>query len=215
MEEFGGVYKIIADGPYCDLYFEDGTKKTESKTLKKVIELNPDLFLRLNRKVAVNIGFIKDISESQVILKNNQSFEFSRRRKPILNMKKLALLFIFSTISLISFSQIKEPENKVLTVKKVVKVGAKFYIEESTTTTNYKELKTDVLFEAEKDTQDELTDKAEELRAIELSKQKKAERQERNKLLKDAISKGFEPEIKTLEEKERVEKIKSKLGIKK
>jgi len=33
--------------------------------------------------------------------------------------------------------------------------------------------------------------------------------------LKDAISKGFEPEIKTLEEKERVEKIKSKLGIKK
>jgi hypothetical protein len=85
LEEFGGVYKIIADGPYCDLYFEDGTKKTESKTLKKVIELNPDLFLRLNRKVAVNIIFIKDISESQVILKNNQSFEFSRRRKPILN----------------------------------------------------------------------------------------------------------------------------------
>lgn len=215
MEEFGGVYKIIADGPYCDLYFEDGTKKTESKTLKKVIELNPDLFLRLNRKVAVNIGFIKDISESQVILKNNQSFEFSRRRKPILNMKKLALLFIFSTISLISFSQIKEPENKVLTVKKVVKVGAKFYIEESTTTTNYKELTSDLLLETERDSQDELNDKAEELRAIELSKQKKSERQERNKLLKDAISKGFELEIKTLEEKERVEKIKSKLGIKK
>ena len=102
-----------------------------------------------------------------------------------------------------------------MTVKKVVKVGAKFYIEESITTTNYKELTTDVLFEAEKDTKDELTDKAEELRAIELSKQKKTERQERNKLLKDAISKGFEPEIKTLEEKERVEKIKSKLGIKK
>ena len=85
MEEFGGVYKIIADGPYCDLYFEDGTKKTESKTLKKVIELNPDLFLRLNRKVAVNIGFIKDISESKVILKNNEIHYFSRRRKPKLN----------------------------------------------------------------------------------------------------------------------------------
>jgi len=83
--EFGEVYKLEADGPYCHLFFEDGTKKTESKTLKKVIELNPDLFLRLNRKVAVNIGFIKDISESQVILKNNQSFEFSRRRKPNLN----------------------------------------------------------------------------------------------------------------------------------
>jgi len=130
-------------------------------------------------------------------------------------MKKIFLLLILSVFSISLKAQILEPQSKVLTVKKVVKVGAKFYIEESTTTTNYKELKTDVLFEAEKDTQDELTDKAEELRAIELSKQKKAERQERNKLLKDAISKGFEPEIKTLEEKERVEKIKSKLGIKK
>ena len=83
--EFGEVYKLIADGPYCDLYFEDGTKKTQSKTLKKVIELNPDLFLRLNRKIAVNIGFIKDISESKVILMNNEIFEFSRRRKPKLN----------------------------------------------------------------------------------------------------------------------------------
>ena len=83
--EFGEVYKLIADGPYCDLYFEDGTKKTQSKTLKKVIELNPDLFLRLNRKIAVNIGFIKDISESKVILTNNEIFEFSRRRKPKLN----------------------------------------------------------------------------------------------------------------------------------
>jgi hypothetical protein len=130
-------------------------------------------------------------------------------------MKNIFLLLILSVFSISLKAQILEPQSKVLTVKKVVKVGTKFYIEESTTTTSYKELTTDVLFEAEKDTQDELTDKAEELRAIELSKQKKTERQERNKLLKDAISKGFEPEIKTLGEKERVEKIKSKLGIKK
>lgn len=130
-------------------------------------------------------------------------------------MKNLFLLLILSVFSISLKAQILEPQSKVLTVKKVVKVGTKFYIEESTTTTIYKELTSDVLFEAEKDTQYELTDKAEELRAIELSKQKKTERQERNKLLKDAISKGFEPEIKTLEEKERVEKIKSKLGIKK
>lgn len=88
-------------------------------------------------------------------------------------MKKIFLLLILSVFSISLKAQILEPQSKVLTVKKVVKVGAKFYIEESTTTTNYKELTTDVLFEAEKDTQDELTDKAEELRAIELSKQKK------------------------------------------
>lgn len=130
-------------------------------------------------------------------------------------MKNLFLLLILSVFSISLKAQILEPQSKVLTVKKVVKVGTKFYIEESTTTTIYKELTSDILFESERDTQDELNDKAEEQKAIELSKQKKAERQERNKLLKDAISKGFEPEIKTLEEKERVEKIKSKLGIKK
>lgn len=130
-------------------------------------------------------------------------------------MKKIFLLLILSVFSISLKAQILEPQSKVLTVKKVVKVGTKFYIEESTTTTIYKELTSDILFESERDTQDELNDKAEEQKAIELSKQKKAERQERNKLLKDAISKGFEPEIKTLEEKERVEKIKSKLGIKK
>lgn len=127
-------------------------------------------------------------------------------------MKKIFLLLILSVFSLSLKAQILEPQSKVLIVKKVVKVGAKFYIEESTTTTNYKELTTDVLFEAEKDTQDELTDKAEELRAIELSKQKKAERQERNKLLKDALKKGYEPDIRTLEEKERIDKIKSKIN---
>ncbi|MBK9936673.1 MAG: hypothetical protein IPP61_00420 [Cytophagaceae bacterium] len=97
-------------------------------------------------------------------------------------------------------------------MKKVVKVGAKFYIEESTTTTNYKELTSDLLLETERDSQDELNDKAEELRAIELSKQKKAERSERNKLLKDALKKGYGPEIRTLEEKERIDKIKSKIN---
>jgi len=127
-------------------------------------------------------------------------------------MKKIFLLLILSVFSLSLKAQILEPQSKVLTVKKVVKVGAKFYIEESTTTTNYKELTTDVLFEAERDTQDELNDKAEELRAIELSKQKKAERSERNKLLKDALKKGYGPEIRTLEEKERIDKIKSKIN---
>jgi hypothetical protein len=127
-------------------------------------------------------------------------------------MKKIFLLLILSVFSLSLKAQILEPQSKVLIVKKVVKVGAKFYIEESTTTTNYKELTSDLLLETERDSQDELNDKAEELRAIELSKQKKAERSERNKLLKDALKKGYGPEIRTLEEKERIDKIKSKIN---
>ena len=83
--EFGGVYKLVADGPYCQLYFIDGYKKTESKTLKKIIEISNNSFLRINRKIAINKNFIKDISESKVILTNNEIFEFSRRRKPKLN----------------------------------------------------------------------------------------------------------------------------------
>lgn len=127
-------------------------------------------------------------------------------------MKKIFLLLILSVFSLSLKAQILEPQSKVLIVKKVVKVGAKFYIEESTTTTNYIELTSDLLLETERDSQYELNDKAEELRAIELSKQKKAERSERNKLLKDALKKGYEPEIRTLEEKERIDKIKSKIN---
>lgn len=212
MEEFGEVYKLEADSNYTNLFFLDKLKKTEAKTLKKVIELNNNLFLRINRKTAISVSFIKDISESKVILKNNEIHYFSRRRKPILNMKKLALLIIFSAISLISFAQIKEPENKNITVKKVVKVGEKFYIETSQTTTTYQELKTELILGVENDKNEELRDEEEKNRVLNLVKEKKAERLEKNKLLKDALKKGYEPEIRTLEEKEMVDKIKAKIN---
>ena len=128
-------------------------------------------------------------------------------------MKKLSLLlFIFFRISIISFSQIKEPENKVLTVKKVVKFGPKFYIETSQTTTNYQELKTELLLAVKDDENEELRDEEEKNRALNLAKEKKAERLEKNKLLKDALKKGYEPEIRTIEEKEKIDKIKEKIN---
>ena len=127
-------------------------------------------------------------------------------------MNKILILLILSAFSISLKAQTNEPQSKILTVKKVVKIGTKFYIEESTTITNYKELTADLLFETERDTQDELNDKAEELKAAELSKQKKAERIERNKLLKDALKKGYEPDVKTFEEKQRVDKIKTKIN---
>lgn len=127
-------------------------------------------------------------------------------------MKKLALLLILSLVSLASFCQIKEPENKTLTVKKVVKVGDKFYIETSQTTTNYQELKTELLLGVENDENEELRDEEEKNRALDLAKQKKTERLEKNKLLKDALKKGYNPEIRTLEEKEKIDKIKAKIN---
>lgn len=127
-------------------------------------------------------------------------------------MKKLALLLILSLVSLASFCQIKEPENKTLTVKKVVKVGDKFYIETSQTTTNYQELKTELLLGVENDENEELRDEEEKNRALDLAKQKKSERLEKNKLLKDALKKGYNPEIRTLEEKEKIDKIKAKIN---
>lgn len=82
--EFGEVFKLVAHGPYCDFHFIDNSHKTETKTLKKVLEINPDVFLRINRKIAIRISFIKEISESAVILQNKEIYYFSRRRKPIL-----------------------------------------------------------------------------------------------------------------------------------
>lgn len=133
-------------------------------------------------------------------------------------MKKSILVFwIGAILSLLSradaIAQVSIPENKVLSVKKVVKVGGRFYVEESTTTINYTELTTEMLLEVEKEPSDDANDEAEKKRAEDEAKNRKAERQERNKLLKDALKRGYEPEVKTLEEKERVNKIKEKLKV--
>lgn len=120
----------------------------------------------------------------------------------------LTLIFSYS----VSFCQtIKEPESKTITVKKVVKIGTKFYIEESQTTTNYVELTTEKLLVVENDDKELESDEQEKKRISDENLRRKNERIERNKLLKDAIKKGFEPEVKTIEEKERVEKIKAKI----
>ena len=80
----GEVYKLVADGPYCDMFYINGTVKTATKTLKNMLEKKPELFLRMNRKVAVRIDCIVELTKERVILFNDEVFEFSRRRKPIL-----------------------------------------------------------------------------------------------------------------------------------
>lgn len=120
----------------------------------------------------------------------------------------LTLIFSYS----VSFCQTtKEPESKTITVKKVVKIGTKFYIEESQTTTNYVELTTEKLLAVENDDKELESDEQEKKRISDETLRRKNERIERNKLLKDAIKKGFEPEVKTIEEKKHVEKIKAKI----
>ena len=81
---YGEAYKLMADGPYCDIFYINGTVKTETKTLKKLLEKAPEVCLRMNRKVAVRKTCIVEMTVDRVVLNNNEVFEFSRRRKPIL-----------------------------------------------------------------------------------------------------------------------------------
>lgn len=81
MAEFGEIYKLVADGPYCFVFDFELNKKIETKTLKKIIELNPNVFLRVNRKEAININSIEKVENDLVFTKKNQVLKFSRRMK--------------------------------------------------------------------------------------------------------------------------------------
>lgn len=122
-------------------------------------------------------------------------------------MKKIFLLFAFV---LLAFSVNAQVNSETIT-KKVVKDGPKFYIETKTVKLEYTPVDFNILFLVENDSLEDAQDnilveqfKAERLRL-------KTERAERNKLLKDAIKKGYEPQTTSQQEIDRVNKIKSKL----
>ena len=119
-----------------------------------------------------------------------------------------ALLIWFASVS---FAQTAPPQGSTVTVKKVVKVGVKWYVETNTTTKSFSEITTQMLLGVENDTEEAARDSAEVARAEVLKKEKHAERVERNRLLKDALKKGYVPEIRTLEEKNKVDALKSRV----
>lgn len=112
-----------------------------------------------------------------------------------------------------AMAQTTVPAESDVTVKRVVKVGDKWYVETNRTTKTYQELTPDMLLEVQKEDQELAADDAEKKRVADEAAKKKLERAERNKLLKDALKKGYVPEVRTLEEQEKIDKIKKKLGV--
>jgi LytTr DNA-binding domain len=101
LEEFGEVYKLVADGPYCELHFlapspvesdtafrARGEVKVLTKTLKCLMEYRYSDFIRLNRKIAIRPDQVWSLSGVEVTLRNGETFKFSRRRFKQFNQTK-------------------------------------------------------------------------------------------------------------------------------
>ena len=74
--EFGGVYKIIADGPYCHLFFDDGTKKGYSQYITyEYRDSHKSYFLGANGGKGINlINLLMD--EKYGIKYHSEDFQF-------------------------------------------------------------------------------------------------------------------------------------------
>lgn len=128
-------------------------------------------------------------------------------------MKKTILLFILSAFSLITMAQ-SAPTTVSTSIKKTVQIDGKWYIETTDTYKSYTELNLQLLLKVEDEDQQSKQDDDEVLRIQAQRDKKKAERIEHNKLLREAIRKGYKPEATTIQELEKIKKINAKLGIK-
>lgn len=76
------IIRIEADENYSIIHLQGGKKITLAKTLKQFQSmLDPQFFLRPCRSHLINKRFLKNISESQVTLKNGVKLPISRRRR--------------------------------------------------------------------------------------------------------------------------------------
>lgn len=79
------ITRIEADGNYSTLYFQDGTKKVTSKTLKTYEEILPkSIFCRIHQSNILNLNFIKEYNKedgSFAVLNDGTKIAVSRRRK--------------------------------------------------------------------------------------------------------------------------------------
>jgi len=207
--EFGEAYKLEADGPYCHVYFET-QKKTLSKTLKKVLTENEGIFLRINRKYAVNVGKINGRTPDEVKLINNEILKFSRR------MKTKIILLLMCMLPMVIYAQVM-PKDTIIKKVKVIKQGTSFILEQSTETVTYKLLDGDYLLNYEnsldfnsKEQRKKMLDLENSMIAAEIIKEQ-AEKREVNKVLKAALRQGFNPQTNTLEGIEKLKKIKENI----
>ncbi len=78
------IVYIEADSNYCLIHLEDDTKRIASKCLKYIYDLlNPQEFLRVHRKYAINTKEIDVINfgESTIYLNNGSKVSMARSQK--------------------------------------------------------------------------------------------------------------------------------------
>lgn len=171
---------------------------------------NENVFLRINRKYAVNVAKIKDKTPDNVELMNNEIFKFSRR------MKTKILILLMCMMPMAIYAQVV-PKDTTIKKVKVIKQGAFFILEQSTETVTYKLLDAEYLLNYEnnsefnfKEQRKKMLEQENALIASEVLKVK-AEKREVNKVLKAALRQGFNPQANTLEGIEKLKKIKENI----
>ncbi|MDX9751174.1 MAG: LytTR family DNA-binding domain-containing protein [Flavobacteriales bacterium] len=77
------VSHCTADDNYTELHVQDGRRFVSARTLKEYEEmLTPVGFIRVHRSALVNRTMITHLDGSHVVLRNNDRFEVSRRKRP-------------------------------------------------------------------------------------------------------------------------------------
>jgi two-component system, LytTR family, response regulator len=79
------IHYIIADGAYSNIYTNESSYSV-AKTLKDIedLHLHDKKFIRINRGIIINAGFIKEYTKGQyfsITMKDEKVFEVSRRKK--------------------------------------------------------------------------------------------------------------------------------------
>lgn len=72
------VYYVKADGPYINIYFEDGYEIFRMTLKEFTARISNSNFIRVHRSYLVNMRYVKDIDNKIVILDNNTKLDISK-----------------------------------------------------------------------------------------------------------------------------------------
>lgn len=120
-------------------------------------------------------------------------------------MKKLFFLL------LISFSVFAQKDTTI-TRRKVVKFADKFFVEQTITSTTYKEFNINMIEEIDRKDDEEVTIQRDVQRMNKALSDKTAEKREFQRHLKQAITQGYKPEITNSREQEVYNKVLKKIN---
>ena len=88
------IIKVISNSNYCKIYFVDGSTLVIAKVLKWFETMvTPDLFIRINHSVLININYIGLVNLKEKTITsnfNNETFTISKRRISLIKDSCLA-----------------------------------------------------------------------------------------------------------------------------